>query len=234
MWFISVLKRHICVSAFHNKLRVRYGTIWKYKHIHNLDEISFKLLYYHKTGHNTQQVKLHIFFTLKNVKLMFENCFAFFRLLCKAWSYLHPHIIHSDAYVLKWGLINFWNISHGHFRHWMNEWTHVDRRSKATCEVNLVTVAQVAVALPAAGTGAAEARGRLGDGGLGAQRRVLVLTADEFRLWWRTLPHLPQTCSRACRHGDAAAADADWNRCREKRRWAERKRRRLHWWNVWK
>lgn len=48
--------------------------------------------------------------------------------------------------------------------------------------MNLVTVAQVAVALPAAGTGAAEARGGLRDGGLGAQRRVLVLTADEFRL----------------------------------------------------
>ena len=47
---------------------------------------------------------------------------------------------------------------------------------------DLVTVAQVAVALPAAGTGAAEARGGLRDGRLGAQRRVLVLTADEFRL----------------------------------------------------
>lgn len=48
--------------------------------------------------------------------------------------------------------------------------------------VNLVTVVQVAVALPAAGAGAAEAGGRLRDGGLGAQGRVLVLTAEEFRL----------------------------------------------------
>lgn len=48
--------------------------------------------------------------------------------------------------------------------------------------MNLVTVAQVAVALPAAGTRATEARGGLRDGGFGAQRRVLVLTADEFRL----------------------------------------------------
>lgn len=48
--------------------------------------------------------------------------------------------------------------------------------------VNLVTVAQVAVALPAAGTRATEARCGLRYGGLRAQRCVLVLTADEFRL----------------------------------------------------
>lgn len=48
--------------------------------------------------------------------------------------------------------------------------------------MNLVTVAQVAVALPAAGTGAAEARSGLRDGGLRAQRRVLVLAADKFCL----------------------------------------------------
>lgn len=78
--------------------------------------------------------------------------------------------------------------------------------------MNLVTVAQVAVALPVAGAGAAEARGGLRDRRLRAQRRVLVLAADEFRLGWRTLPHLPQTCCEARRHGDAAAADADWNR----------------------
>lgn len=90
------------------------------------------------------------------------------------------------------------------------------------CWSNLVTVAQVAVALPAAGTGAAEARGGLRDGGLGAQRRVLVLTADEFRLWWRTLHHLPQTCCKARCHGDTAAADINWNRYRVKCRWAKR------------
>lgn len=48
--------------------------------------------------------------------------------------------------------------------------------------MNLITVAQVAVALPATGTGAAEARGGLRGWGLGAQRRVLVLAADEFCL----------------------------------------------------
>lgn len=50
---------------------------------------------------------------------------------------------------------------------------------------DLVAVAQVAVALPAAGTGAAEARGGLRGRkgrGLGAHRRALVLPADEFRL----------------------------------------------------
>lgn len=89
--------------------------------------------------------------------------------------------------------------------------------------MNLVTVAQVAVALPAAGAGAAEARSGLRDRGLGAQRCVLVLAADEFCLRWRTLPHLPQTCCEARRHGNAAAADVDWNRCRVKRRWVDTK-----------
>lgn len=101
------------------------------------------------------------------------------------------------------------------------------------CWMNLVTVAQVAVALPAAGTGAAEARSGLRDGGLRAQRRVLVLAADKFCLRWCALLHLPQTCCNACRHGNAAAADADWNRHRVKRRWLDRKTKRLHWWNVW-
>lgn len=47
---------------------------------------------------------------------------------------------------------------------------------------NLVAVAQVAVALPAVGTGAAQARGGLGGRRLGAHRRALVLPADEFGL----------------------------------------------------
>lgn len=47
---------------------------------------------------------------------------------------------------------------------------------------NLVTVTQVAVALPAVGTGAAEARGGLRGRRLGAHRRVPVLPADEFGL----------------------------------------------------
>lgn len=55
-------------------------------------------------------------------------------------------------------------------------------------KVNLVTVAQVVVALPFVGTGAVEARGRLrgrrGRSGrrLRAHRGTLVLAADEFRL----------------------------------------------------
>lgn len=101
-----------------------------------------------------------------------------------------------------------------------------------TSRMNLVAVAQLAVALPAVGTGTGEARGGLRDGGLGAQRSVLVLTADEFCLWWCTLLHLPQPCCKACRHGDAAATDVHWNRCGVKCRWAERKR--LQWWNTWK
>jgi len=48
--------------------------------------------------------------------------------------------------------------------------------------MNLVTVAQVAVALPADGTGATEAWGGLRDGELGAYRRALVLAADKFCL----------------------------------------------------
>lgn len=47
---------------------------------------------------------------------------------------------------------------------------------------NLVAVAQVAVALPAAGAGAAEARSGLRGRGFWAQRCVLVLAADEFGL----------------------------------------------------
>lgn len=43
-------------------------------------------------------------------------------------------------------------------------------------------MAQVAVALPAAGTGAAEAGSGLRGRRLGAQRGVLVVAADEFRL----------------------------------------------------
>lgn len=89
---------------------------------------------------------------------------------------------------------------------------------------NLVTVAHGARGLPSGGTGAAEARGGMRDGRLGAQRRVMVLTADEFRLRWRTLPHLPQTCCEAGRHRDTAAVDFDWNRYRVKSRWAERER----------
>lgn len=58
-------------------------------------------------------------------------------------------------------------------------------------KVNLVTVAQVVVALPVVGTGAVEARGRLrgrrgrrGRSGrrLRAHGSTLVLAADEFRL----------------------------------------------------
>lgn len=74
---------------------------------------------------------------------------------------------------------------------------------------NLVTVAQVAVALPAAGAGAAQARGGLRGRGLGAQGCVLVLAADEFRLRRCALLHLPQTCCEACRYGDTAAVDVD-------------------------
>lgn len=54
-----------------------------------------------------------------------------------------------------------------------------DKTSLSTCGMNLVAVAQIAVALPAAGTGSAEARGGLRHG---EHRRVLVLTADEFGL----------------------------------------------------
>lgn len=73
---------------------------------------------------------------------------------------------------------------------------------------NLVAVAQVAVALPAGGTGAAEAGGGLGDGGPGARGGVLVLAADEFRLRRRAFLHLPQTCGEARRHGYAAVTNA--------------------------
>lgn len=73
---------------------------------------------------------------------------------------------------------------------------------------DLVAVAQLVVALPAPGAGAAQARGGLRRRWLRAQGRVLVLAADEFGLGRRALPHLPQTCCEARRHGNAAAIDA--------------------------
>lgn len=77
------------------------------------------------------------------------------------------------------------------------------------CRMNLVTVAQVAVALPAIGTGAAEAGGGLRSRGSGTQRRVLVLAADELRFCRRTLLHLPKTRRRRwlCYHNNAATVD---------------------------
>lgn len=72
---------------------------------------------------------------------------------------------------------------------------------------DLVAVAQVAVALPAAGTGAAEAGGGLGRRRLGARRAVaLLLPADELGFGRGALPHLPQAGGEARRHGDTAAA----------------------------
>lgn len=94
-------------------------------------------------------------------------------------------------------------------------------------DTNLVAVAQGAVALPAVGTGAAQARGGLRGGGLGAHRLALGLTTDELRLRWRTLPHLPQTRGDARHHGNASTTDIRWNRCR----WNSR---RLKTWDMWK
>lgn len=72
---------------------------------------------------------------------------------------------------------------------------------------DLVAVAQVAVALPATGTGATEAGGWLRRRRLGARRAVaLLLPADELGLGRGALPHLPQAGGKARRHGDAAAA----------------------------
>lgn len=75
------------------------------------------------------------------------------------------------------------------------------------CRMNLVAVAQVAVALPVLGTGSAEAGGGLRSRGLGAQRRVLVLAADELRLRRGALLHLPQTRRGAGCHHNTATAD---------------------------
>lgn len=99
---------------------------------------------------------------------------------------------------------------------------------------NLVTIAQVAVAFPAAGTGTTDARGGLRGRGLGAQRRVLVLATDELCLRRRTFPQLPQTCCKAGCHGNAATTvDVDWNRFRvENSRWEDGKTKRRHWWSV--
>lgn len=75
---------------------------------------------------------------------------------------------------------------------------------------DLVAVAQVAVALPAVGTGATEAGGGLRRRRLGVRIAVaLLLPADELGFGRGTLPHLPQAGGEARRHGDAAAAADD-------------------------